>query len=132
MRPGRRARRGGAKAPPSIAVARPLLQEIAQWLPAHHKLVLILLLALSVLIRAGYYFEATDGPLPYGHLWPQADMGFFDHAGRRRCGASLGVDFFAPIQKGAHACVRASSRIPLDLAPVAPVAAAGQRLAESR
>ena len=78
MRPGRRARRRGAKAPPSIAVARPWLQEIAQWLAAHHKLVLILLLALSVLIRAGYYLEARDGPLLYGHLWPQADMGFFD------------------------------------------------------
>jgi len=37
-----------------------------------------LLAALSVLIRAGYYLEASNSPLLYGHLWSQADMGFFD------------------------------------------------------
>ena len=79
MRPSRRARGRGAKAPPSTAVAHPLLKEIALWLAAHRNLVLILLLALSALIRAGYYLEARDGPLLYGHLWSQADMGFFDH-----------------------------------------------------
>jgi len=79
MRPRSRARRRHAKAPPSIAVARPVLEQIAQWLAAHRKLTLILLLALSVLIRAGYYLEARDGPLLYGHLWSEADMGFFDH-----------------------------------------------------
>ncbi|HEY1182719.1 MAG TPA: hypothetical protein VGE89_00960, partial [Bryobacteraceae bacterium] len=69
MRPRRRARRRDAEAPRPIAVARPWLEEIAQWLAAHQKLVIILLLALSVLIRAGYYSEARDGPLLYGHLW---------------------------------------------------------------
>ncbi|HXM40453.1 MAG TPA: glycosyltransferase family 39 protein, partial [Bryobacteraceae bacterium] len=79
MRPRRRARRRDAQRLRRIAVARPVLEEISQWLAAHRKLVLILLLALSVLIRAGYYFEAADGPLLYGHLWSEADMGFFDH-----------------------------------------------------
>ena len=79
MRPRRRARRRDAEAPRPVALARPWLEEIAQWLAAHQKLVIILLLALSILIRAGYYSEARDGPLLYGHLWSEGDMGFFDH-----------------------------------------------------
>lgn len=79
MPPRRKARRRGAKAPSVIAVGRPLLEETAQWLAGHQKLVLIVLLALSVLIRAGYYLEARDGPLLYGYLWSETDMSFFDH-----------------------------------------------------
>ena len=79
MPPRKKARRRGAQAPPPIAAGRPLLEETAQWLAAHQRLVLILLLALSVLIRAGYYLEARDGPLLYGHRWSEADMSFFDH-----------------------------------------------------
>ncbi len=56
-----------------------MLERITQRLAAHRKLVIILLLALSVLIRAGYYLEARDGPLLYGHLWSETDMSFFDH-----------------------------------------------------
>jgi hypothetical protein len=59
-------------------MARPLLQDVTRWLAAHQKLVVILLAVFSVLIRTGYYLEARDGPLLYGHLWSQADMGFFD------------------------------------------------------
>jgi 4-amino-4-deoxy-L-arabinose transferase-like glycosyltransferase len=73
------ARRREAKPVPLTAVARPWLEGITEWLRAHQKLVLILFLALSILIRAAYYLEASDGPLLYGHLWSEADMGFFDH-----------------------------------------------------
>jgi len=54
------------------------LPDVTQWLAAHRKLVLILLAAFSILLRAGYYLEAKDGPLLRGHLWPEADMSFFD------------------------------------------------------
>jgi len=47
---------------------------------------------------------------------------------RRRCGQGVGVDFFAPIQEGARAGVRAAGRIPLDLAPVAPLPSADPKL----
>jgi hypothetical protein len=56
-----------------------LLEEISQWLAARQKLVVILLLVFSVLIRATYYLEARDGPLLSGHLWSDSNMSFFDH-----------------------------------------------------
>ena len=79
MRPRRRTRRREAKESPSIAVASTSPNQISHWLGAHQRFVVILLVVLSFLIRAGYYLEARDGPLLYGHLWSEADMSFFDH-----------------------------------------------------
>ncbi len=78
MSRARRARNRATRPAPQAAIARPLLQDVTQWLATHQKIVLILLTALSVLIRTGYYLEARDGPLLYGHLWSEGDMGFFD------------------------------------------------------
>ena len=65
-------------APAVVAAPRPWLDRVNEWLRANRKPVLIVFLALSVLIRAAYYLEAKDGPLLYGHLWSESDMGFFD------------------------------------------------------
>jgi hypothetical protein len=60
MPPRKKASRRDAKKTSLIAAKRPLLTEINQWLAAHQKLFLTLFLMLSVLIRAGYYLEASD------------------------------------------------------------------------
>ena len=65
--------------PPAAAAERPRLERLSGWLRAHQTQVIVLLVAFSVLIRAGYYWEARDGPLLYGHRWSEADMSFFDH-----------------------------------------------------
>ncbi len=79
MPPRKSTRRRDVKAVPSIVAARPWLETVTQWPAAHQKAAVILLAALSVLIRAGYFLEARDTPLLSGHLWSEADMGFFDH-----------------------------------------------------
>ena len=79
MPPRRKAPTRAAKGHPLGTVTRrPWLDEASKWPAAHQKLILILLAALSVLIRAGYYLEARDGPLLSGQLWTDADMSFFD------------------------------------------------------
>ena len=78
MPPRKSARKRNVKPAAPAAVARPRLDGVNEWLRAHRKPVLIAFLALSVLIRVAYYVEAAGGPLLYGHLWSEADMGFFD------------------------------------------------------
>jgi 4-amino-4-deoxy-L-arabinose transferase-like glycosyltransferase len=79
MPPRKKASKRDAKRTSLIAAKRPLLTEINQWLAAHQKLFLTLFLMLSVLIRAGYYLEARDGPIVNGYLWSESDMSWNDH-----------------------------------------------------
>jgi len=56
----------------------PPLSALSRWLKDHQRLVLALLVAASLLVRAGYFLELSRGPCRWQHLWDQSDMNFFD------------------------------------------------------
>jgi hypothetical protein len=55
-----------------------MLALIERWLKDHQRLVLLLILLSSVLLRVGFFLEINPSPCIRQHLWDQSDMNFFD------------------------------------------------------
>jgi 4-amino-4-deoxy-L-arabinose transferase-like glycosyltransferase len=51
---------------------------IEDWLRARRRQVVLALLALSLIVRAVYYAELSQGPCLWAHRWSESDNGFFD------------------------------------------------------
>jgi 4-amino-4-deoxy-L-arabinose transferase-like glycosyltransferase len=51
---------------------------IEAWMRHHRRQMVLALIGLSLLVRAGYYAELSRGPSIAAHRWTESDMNFFD------------------------------------------------------
>src|SRR5213082_2329247 len=55
---------------------------VEAWLCGRRKPVLLVLIGLSLVVRAGYYADLSRGPCIAAHRWTESDMNFFDRWAR--------------------------------------------------
>jgi 4-amino-4-deoxy-L-arabinose transferase-like glycosyltransferase len=55
-----------------------MIDTMKKWLINHQRLVLVVILLFSVMLRCGYFVELNQSPCIRQHLWSQSDMNFFD------------------------------------------------------
>ena len=63
-----------------------MLDRLEGYLGRKRLIVILLLVALSVLLRAGYFLQINAGPCIWQHRWAQCDMNFFDSWARQMAG----------------------------------------------
>ncbi|MCY2929722.1 MAG: glycosyltransferase family 39 protein, partial [Planctomycetota bacterium] len=90
---------------PAPAAKRPVepspssvLDRLDRWLVGHRAWTLAAILVASVLLRAGYYLQLSQGPCLWQHRWDQSDMNFFDSWARQiAAGDVLSKDVKMPL-----------------------------------
>jgi 4-amino-4-deoxy-L-arabinose transferase-like glycosyltransferase len=77
---------------PTTSRAQQLALDLEEWCARHARLVVLVLVVLSVLVRAGYFAQIQASPLVAQHRWDQSDMNFFDAWARAIEGGDVWTD----------------------------------------